>query len=105
MGLYPVSGTRDERSEVETVGRTGSELVGLQPSRRSLDQSPGSDGVAALVVGQAHTQLSQPLPELAFLLRARLPPDLESLVGGEGAAVVEQTARKRQGLVGRKRFL
>src|SRR5680860_1398043 len=56
-------------------------------------------------MGQAHAQLCQALPQLAFLIRARLPPDLEGLVRRERTSLVQQTAGVRQGLRGRKRFL
>ena len=103
--LDPDPGACDERCKVETVVRTGSLFVGLQAARCAFDEPRGPNGVAARLMGQAHAQLCQALPQLAFLIRARLPPDLEGLVRRERTTLVQQTAGVRQGLRGRKRFL
>jgi hypothetical protein len=41
-------------------------------------------------MGQADCKLGQPLPQLAFAVRSRLPGSLQDLVGVERASVVEQ---------------
>jgi hypothetical protein len=100
----PNPGACDERCEVETVGRTSSLLVGLEAARCALDEPGGTDGVATRLMGQAHAQLRQALPQLAFLVRARLPPDLEGLVRREGTPLVQQSSGVCQGRFRRKRF-
>jgi hypothetical protein len=87
----------DECCEVETVGRAGCLLVRLQTVRCALDEPGGTDGVAARPVGQANAQLGQALPQLALLVGARLPPDLESLMCREGTTLVQQRAGVGQG--------
>ena len=102
--LHVAAGARDERWEVESVGRSGSLLVGLETVRCTLDEPRGPDGVSARLVRQSHAQLGQALPQLAFLFRARLPPDLEGFVRSEGASIVEQTSGVSQGPCWRTRF-
>lgn len=103
--LDPDPGACDERCKVETVVRTGSLFVGLQAARCAFDEPRRPNVVAARLMRQAHAQLCQALPQLAFLIRARLPPDLQGLVCRERTSFVQQTAGVRQSLRGRKRFL
>lgn len=98
-------GACDERCKVETVPRTGSLFVGLQTARCAFDEPRCPNVVAPRLMRQAHAQLCQALPQLAFLTRARLPPDLQGLVRRERTSFVQQTAGVRQSLRGRKRFL
>ncbi len=100
----PTPGACDERCEVETVGRTSTLFVGLEAARRTLDEPGGTDGVASRLMGQAHAQLRQALPQFALLIRARLPPDLEGLVRSEGAPLVQESSGVCQGRFRRKRF-
>jgi hypothetical protein len=47
-------------------------------------------------VGQAHGQLSEPLPQVAFDVRGCLPGGFQNLVGVEGHAFVQQSLRFNQ---------
>jgi hypothetical protein len=96
---------RDEACQVEGVGRTVGLLVCLQAARCAFDEPGGTDGVAACVMGQAHAQLRQALPQGAFVVRARLPPNLKSFMSRERTPLLQQAAGVGQGLFRSERFL
>jgi hypothetical protein len=102
--LYVASSARDERREVETVGRSDSPPIGLETARGTLEEPQSPHTVATGLVCQSHAQLGQPLPQLALLVRGRLPPDLKGFVRSEWASRLEETTGVCQGLGWRTRF-
>ncbi len=70
----------DDRVQVKAVGTASGVSKCCQPLGGAVEESVGSNPISASHVGQGNTDLRQPLPQVAFLDRSRLPPRLEYLV-------------------------
>lgn len=85
-----ITRTRDDRGQVEPVGRTVASLVLFDSGRTSLEESGSSDVVAAGGVGQADTDLRETLPEGALFVWASLPAGLKNFMRRERPAFLQQ---------------
>jgi len=67
--------------QIKAVGPPSSFGKGGQPLRGAVEKSISSNLISAGSVRHRNTDLRQPLPQIAFLDRPRLPTRLEHLVG------------------------
>jgi len=88
----------DDRRQVQPVRRPGAPLVLVEPGGTALQQSDSADSVAASSMREAHTELGEPLPQVAFFVRSGLPTSFEDLMRREGPPLSHQPSGELQGL-------
>ena len=87
------SGVLRDVRDVEAVRPPSGGGEGVQPVGGPVEETVRADLVPACGVGDRDAHLGQPLPQVSFVGRPRLPPRLQDLVGREGAAELEKLAR------------